>query len=341
MYSKNDELKNRLNRFFKTDNFTLQALNGGASVRHYYMLSFPGKSYFPIPSIVLMTLPLGRLETLDDYLNISYYLRRHGVPRPRVYEIQRDDGWIFLEPARGERLDMLLQNCSPDRMKNLYSRVVDFLVNLQQKAVYEAHCPAFNRYFDAEKYLFEFHFHVKEQLFKSYYSFTLSPSEAKIFQTFAETISRFLDARIPVFVHRDFQSSNIFFRSRSKNLALQIIDFQDARSGPLVYDLVSLLWDSYVKVPEEIRQSMLQKFYRDQPLVRQHFDEAGYQKTVDYTIIQRKLHDAGAFIYTFRLTRNSHYLQYIDEAVDIALNSMKKYPEFRDMCEILEKTRRK
>ncbi len=340
MVRTNDELKNSLSRFFGTDDFTLQSLNGGASVRHYYMLSFPKKSYFPLTDIVLMTVPRDRLEILDDYLNISYYLRRRAVSRPRVYEIHRDDGWIFLEPARGERLDFRMKKSSATEMETIYSQVVGFLIELQQRATYEAHCPAFQRFFDEEKYLFEFNFHVKEQLFKSYYNYIPSTTEAEVFQNFSSTVSRFLDSRIPIFVHRDFQSSNIFYRSRNRNMPFQIIDFQDARCGSLVYDLVSLLWDSYVKIPDKIRESFTKIFYDQHPVVRRHYDSETYQKQIDYTIIQRKLHDAGAFIYTFRLTRNGNYLQYIDEAVQMSLDKMKNYPEFHDICDILKKMNR-
>ena len=47
--------------------------------------------------------------------------------------------------------------------------------------------------------------------------------------------------------HRDYHSRNLMLRAGE----LYIIDFQDARMGPDTYDLVSLLRDSYVDLPEE------------------------------------------------------------------------------------------
>jgi len=328
-------LKDQLSTFFKSDNYTIQYLDAGASVRRYYLLTFPEPTYFPLADVVLMWLPQDRLEIIDDYLNISYYLRRQNIPRPQVYEIHRNEGWIFLEPARGERLDLYMKIRTLSGLETTYRKLVEFLVDLQNRTPFEAHCPAFIRFFDEEKYLFEFNFHVKEQLIKSYYVHNLSRFEEKAFHSFSREISTFLDFKIPVFVHRDFQSSNIFFRPRSRRNSFQIIDFQDARSGSPVYDLVSLLWDSYVSVPDGIRDSLLEKFYLEQPLIRKYFNRESYKKAIDYSIIQRKLHDAGAFIYTFRLTRNANYLKYIDEAIRMAKNRMDFYPKFHNMIEIL------
>jgi aminoglycoside/choline kinase family phosphotransferase len=328
-------LKDQLSTFFKSDNFTVQYLDAGASVRKYYLLTFNEVRYFPGKDVVLMWLPKDRLEIIDDYLNISYYLRRQKIPRPRVYEIHRESGWIFLEPARGFRLDLYIKNRSMLQLKNIYRKLVDFLIHIQTGTSYESHCPAFTRFFDVNKYMFEFNFHVREQLVKSYYAQDFKNSYEKVFLAFAQDVSTFLDFKIPLFVHRDFQSSNIFFTPHSRKNSFQIIDFQDARSGNPVYDLVSLLWDSYVIIPDDIREWLQEKFYHEHPFIKKHFDNESYKKSIDYTIIQRKLHDAGAFIYTFRLTRNNNYLKYIDEAVNMAKNRMALYPGFQNMVEVL------
>ena len=50
-----------------------------------------------------------------------------------------------------------------------------------------------------------------------------------------------------VLCHRDYHSRNLMVHEDR----LYIIDFQDARMGPDTYDLVSLLRDSYVDLPEQ------------------------------------------------------------------------------------------
>ena len=56
-----------------------------------------------------------------------------------------------------------------------------------------------------------------------------------------------LAAEPRVLCHRDYHSRNLMLHDDR----LYIIDFQDARMGPDTYDLVSLLRDSYVDLPEQ------------------------------------------------------------------------------------------
>ncbi|MFZ0389764.1 MAG: aminoglycoside phosphotransferase family protein [Calditrichia bacterium] len=333
-----NRLKEELSRFFNSEAFTLEPLHSGASVRRFLRLKFKKSLYFPQKEIVLMVIPGDRLEMADDYLNISYYLRRHNIPRPRIFEIRRDSGWLFLAPAAGFPLKDYIHN-HPQELTDLLQRLTDFLIRMQQKARPENHCPAFRRFFDAEKYRYEFDFHVRQQLIESYWKHSLSEKEQQVFREFSEEISRFLDGKEPVFVHRDFQSSNIFFNPKNQKIPFQIIDFQDARSGSRIYDLVSLLWDSYLEVPQELRAGLLKHFYENQPAVQEQFSPEEYQKTVDYTVIQRKLHDAGAFVYTWFLLQNRSFLNYINPAVDMALEVMAHYPRLSTAGNLLQKIR--
>jgi aminoglycoside/choline kinase family phosphotransferase len=50
-----------------------------------------------------------------------------------------------------------------------------------------------------------------------------------------------------VFVHRDYHSRNLMLADPNPG----ILDFQDAVTGPITYDLVSLLRDAYVGWDEE------------------------------------------------------------------------------------------
>ena len=322
------QLKIQLREFLGSNSFKIELLKCGASVRRYYLLKMGEKNYFPQKNVVLMNVPTNRLEMLDDYLNISYYLRRHKIDRPQVYELHRSQGWIFVEHGHGECLDVFLKKNPQHPLRKLYFQLIDFLLDLQHRAKPENHCPAFNRCFDEEKYGFEFQFHVKEQLLGRHFRYKMSSSEDRQFEDFTNEISRFLDIKLDLFVHRDFQSSNIFCKPTGSTYKFQIIDFQDARSGNPVYDLVAILWDSYVNIPPELREELLQYYYERQPFIKSNFTPEIYRKWVDYTIIQRKLHDAGAFVYTLFVTKNDGFLQYIDGALHIALEKMISYSQF-------------
>lgn len=329
------ELHQQLVTHFGIEDIEVHPLGGGASDRRYYKILFKGFSYFSRQEIILMEVPLSQIEMADDYMNISYYLRRRGIPRPRLLEINRQHGWIFLEPAAGEPLNRYL-NSHGDRIAHLLPRLVEFLLMMQEKALPEKHCPAFRRFFDRDKFMFEFKFHVWEQLLNGYWKMTPDSATEEAFFRFAETLSGELAGGGAVFVHRDFQSSNIFYDSSNKKEPFQIIDFQDARSGSEIYDLVSLLWDSYVDIPENVRADALEQFYRDRPGFSDKTSREQFKKLVDWQVVQRKLHDAGAFVYCLQRTGSDYYLQYVNPAVEMAVTHLKDYPVFSDIRQLLQ-----
>ena len=59
-----------------------------------------------------------------------------------------------------------------------------------------------------------------------------------------------------VLCHRDYHSRNLMLHEG----LLYMIDFQDARMGPDTYDLVSLLRDSYVDLPEVVVDELIAFF---------------------------------------------------------------------------------
>ena len=76
-----------------------------------------------------------------------------------------------------------------------------------------------------------------------------------------ENVAAELSRQRPVLVHRDFQSSNVLYRSaRSASGPYQadfaFIDFQGMRLGAAAYDLASLLYDPYVPLGEQARASL-------------------------------------------------------------------------------------
>ena len=95
-----------------------------------------------------------------------------------------------------------------------------------------------------------------------------------------------------VFVHRDYHSRNLMIIDAN---TLGVIDFQDAVTGAITYDLVSLLRDAYVEWPktrvvawvEEFRQLLQQQGQITQ------IDAAQFLQWFDYMGAQRHLKVVG------------------------------------------------
>lgn len=335
-----ENLRKRLETFFNTDNVEITPIVGGASVRNYYKIRLEEKLYFPSSELVLMVVPLQNIDMMLDFVHVQHYLSHMKIPTPRLYEMQKENGWLFLEYIEDPLLMDYLQ-ANPDEGKSILPEAIRFLGEMQRKCKPVNNCPAFNRYFDFEKYMFEFKFHVQEQLFEFYFGLKLAGDSLELFLEFAREISRTLNTEEKVFVHRDFQSSNIFYAPGKNNSQFRVIDFQDARTGTPVYDLVACLWDSYIDVEDSLREEIVEEFFKNLSTLSIPWDWDYYRKLIDYSIIQRKLHDAGAFAYNYRRTNSNHFLPYIFPAIDMATVRIQAYPRFSKVLEIFETLKEK
>jgi aminoglycoside/choline kinase family phosphotransferase len=76
----------------------------------------------------------------------------------------------------------------------------------------------------------------------------------------------------PGWVLRDYHSPNLMWLpNRDGVRRVGILDFQDALVGPLAYDLVSLLQDARLDVPEALERELLARYCSARGAQSQHF----------------------------------------------------------------------
>lgn len=138
-----------------------------------------------------------------------------------------------------------------------------------------------------------------EWLLGHHLQLTLSAEEEQLLaETFACLTANNL-AQPQGVMHRDFHSRNLMVCGGQTpgESELAIIDFQDMVTGPLSYDLVSLLKDCYVRWPDEvIEQGMSHGFEMlSQAGLLGGLDYASFRRHADLTGMQRHLKAAGIF----------------------------------------------
>ncbi|MFH1844193.1 MAG: sugar phosphate nucleotidyltransferase [bacterium] len=109
-------------------------------------------------------------------------------------------------------------------------------------------------------------------------------------------------------MHRDFQSQNIFF----KDGLVRMVDFQGLRVGPLTYDVMSLLRDSYVDLGSELREELLE-YYRGQ-LAEQGGPALERDELLEMAVVaglQRNMQALGAFAFLSKVKGKAHFRRYI------------------------------
>ena len=173
-----------------------------------------------------------------------------------------------------------------------------------------------------------------EWLLGHHLQLTLSAQEEQLLaETFACLTANNL-AQPQGVMHRDFHSRNLMVCGGQTpgESELAIIDFQDMVTGPLSYDLVSLLKDCYVRWSDAvIEQGMGHGFeVLSQAGLLGGLDYASFRRHADLTGMQRHLKAAGIFTRLCHRDGKSSYLKDIPRTlgyvVDVCRSHGATYP---------------
>jgi N-acetylmuramate 1-kinase len=110
-------------------------------------------------------------------------------------------------------------------------------------------------------------------------------------------------------VLRDFHSPNlIWLGARDGIVRVGVIDFQDAVLGPAAYDLVSLLQDARIDVPEMLELTLFSRYIKARRAADADFDPAAFAALYAIMSAQRNTRLLGTFA---RLNRRDGKPQYL------------------------------
>jgi aminoglycoside/choline kinase family phosphotransferase len=313
-------------------------LPGGAGNRIYWRVNglFQG-------SAVVMELPADPVKSEEaskaavhtdlPFLNVSRYLDGIGVRVPRVLLDAVKDGFLVIEDLTDRTLEQALLEGKSQR--EVYGRAVDQLAKLRAHAELhpDKNCLAWTRAFDEELYKWEF---------EHFLEYGLLARGAKISEEEVQTLRREF-ARISLqlasaprsFTHRDYQSRNIMVLDSGEQV---VIDFQDALQGPRQYDLVALLRDSYVELQRPLIDEMLARYL-------QRFEAEGGPKLdlleftafFDLLTVQRKLKDAGRFVFIDQVKKNPSFLVHIPSSLKYVKDALARRPDLAEVRAILQR----
>ena len=271
------------------------------------------------------------------FLNVQRYLERLGVRVPHVYLDAHRRGFVVLEDLTDRTLEMALQEgppkSLPERRRQIYARAIDQLARLRAHAERDPDpsCVAFGRAFDFDLYQWEFEHFIEYGLLGR----GARPTEAEL-RELRETftgISQKLAAAPRGFTHRDYQSRNIMVLASGEQV---VIDFQDALQGPRQYDLVALLRDSYVELPRDLIDEMLRRYLQKLPEEGgPKLDEREFVGFFDLLTVQRKLKDAGRFVFIDQVKKNPSFLVHIPSSLRYVKDALARRPELANVRDIL------
>jgi aminoglycoside/choline kinase family phosphotransferase len=328
------ELRDAYLRAIGTPASSAHRLPGGAGNRTYWRVNGAGGS------AVVMELPPEPAKSEEaskdaapqelPFLNVHRYLARLGVRVPRIYEDAHQRGFVVLEDLTDQTLELALR--TGDR-RAIYERAIDRLARLRARAEREpdASCIAFSRAFDYDLYQWELEHFVEYGLLGR--GAKPSAAELNTLRSHFDRISRELAAAPRGFTHRDYQSRNIMLLPSGEQV---VIDFQDALQGPRQYDLVALLRDSYVELDRPFVDAMLKRYLQEfEAEGGARLDEREFVAFFDLLTVQRKLKDAGRFVFIDQVKKNPSFLVHIPSSLRYVKDALARRPDLAEMRAIL------
>jgi aminoglycoside/choline kinase family phosphotransferase len=291
----------------------IEVASSDASFRSYYRV------YKDNNSFVLMDSSRQK-ESLAPFLDMQARLFSVGVRVPQVIEKNLEFGFLILEDFGSTHLfDALNDN----NKKKYYKKAINEIVSMQKSDILNL-LP-----YDREFLLFEMNLMEEWYLQKHLNIFLNDEQKSKLNAILDFIADEVLIQPQGIFVHRDFHSRNIMIKSDD---TLGVIDFQDARSGAVTYDLVSLLKDCYVEIDESKRNDLV-LYFRDKKGI--DIDNETMLRWFDMMGLQRHIKVLGIFARLYHRDGKDGYLNDIPLTLKYVIKTAKKYPQTKELLDIL------
>jgi aminoglycoside/choline kinase family phosphotransferase len=256
----------------------LAPASADASFRRYWRFAYEGRT------LIAVDAPPPH-EDSARFARLARAFRSAGLNAPEVLAEEHARGFLVVSDLG---TTTYLQALTPLNADQLYGDAMASLVRLQ-RGLATADLPPYDAdLLQRELALF------RDWLLEALLGLTLSAPEVRILDELAAWLVESALAQPRVAVHRDYHSRNLMVAEHG---APGVLDLQDAVSGPLTYDLVSLLKDCYIAWPRDRVLGWVSS-YADQARVSGVAlppDEAQLVRWFDLMGAQRHLKAAGIF----------------------------------------------
>ncbi|MDP2227925.1 MAG: phosphotransferase [Moraxellaceae bacterium] len=298
----------------------LQTVSGDASFRRYFRLPLQQGT------LIAVDAPPEK-ENSRPFVAIARALRAHGVRVPEVVAADFSLGFMLLEDF-GDTL--LLPQLSPASVDDLYGRAMEALRHLLA-------CDDVPGYalppYDRQRLMDEMAL-LRDWFVVRHLGLDLNTEQQAVLANAFQTLVEEVQEQPQVFVHRDYHSRNLMLLGNGE---IGVIDFQDAVTGPVTYDLVSLLRDAYVVWPPADVERWVVEFAA---LLRHDHrlsgvSDATFLRWFDWMGAQRHLKVVGIFARLSLRDGKHAYLDDIPVVFNYLLAEIRPYSELHALFELL------
>jgi aminoglycoside/choline kinase family phosphotransferase len=302
-------------------------------------------------------------DDIDFQRHIEYtrFFVKHSIPVPELISKESDKIIAYFEDLGDLSLYSWLK-CprGPEEIEEIYKKIIDILILIHISATeHVSECPLLKkRIFDYEYLRWETGYFI-EKFVKDIKNIRIKNLSALNIEFHRLALK--VDSFPKTVIHRDFQSQNIMI---TKGGVPRLIDYQGARLGPPAYDVVSILWDPYYRLEDDIREKLLDYYIRkmkksctDQkysttnpplpPFSKggqgrffikgkqtksspNEFNETEFRETLLPCRLQRHMQALGAYGFLSSIKGKKYFLKYVPEGLRLlqedAFLSKDRYP---------------
>jgi len=316
-----EALKDWTARALGAARFDIRPASADASFRRYFRVTVGDRSF------IAMDAPPEK-GAMHPYVRVARCLHALGLNVPEVLEEDHEHGF-FLVTDLGQQL--YLASLNPQTVERLYGDAMGALVVLQA-GTYTKATPFLPDYDEAL-------LRREMEIFREWYldrhlGLTLTAGQNALLE---ETFSRLAQAALAqprVWVHRDYHSRNLMVTEVNNP---GILDFQDAVTGPVTYDLVSLLRDCYIAWPRERVEDWVRGYHEValQSGIPVGEDDAQFLRWFDLMGVQRHLKATGIFARLNHRDGKPGYLADIPRTLGYVHEVSGRYAELQPLLGLL------
>lgn len=254
---------------------------------------------------------------------------------PKIFKIS-EDRKIYVQDFLGKTTlsEIIESEGLTERTKSLVKQTLEKLFHLQTSTEDKID---YSKTFEYESYdefpvtndLFYFKSFIADVLEIPYHKSTL-------LKEFKNLTSEITNCGPKGLMIRDFQARNIMVNDQDE---VFFIDYQSAMKGPLMYDVISFLFQAKANFPQDFKEEMLRYYFslwKDENSVKE------LKNSVKPIQLIRFMQVLGAYGFRGLIQRKPHFISSIDKGIENleelanSWDGMEHYPELKKLITALK-----